>query len=126
LEHWQFFDNENQILHFLKNEGEFAEAQKNLLVEKVNIDITDFPDGPLPKGVVPLEIIFYLNDMYKGKSSRKNDEEVIEFNIGTKKSPKMVKFGKGTTLDEREKLITIISEFKDVFTWSYEGLKAYR
>jgi hypothetical protein len=126
LEHWQFFDNENQILRFLKNEGGFIEAQKNLLVEKVNIDIIDFPDGPLPKGVVPLEIIFYRNDMYKGKSSRKNDEEVIEFNIGTKKSPKMVKFGKGITLDEREKLITIISEFKDVFTWSYEGLKAYQ
>jgi hypothetical protein len=35
--------------------------------------------------------------MYKGKPSRKIDEEVIEFNIGTEESPKMVKFGKGTT-----------------------------
>jgi hypothetical protein len=64
--------------------------------------------------------------MYKGKSSRKIDDEVIEFNIGTKESPKMVKFGKGTTPDEREKLISLIREFKDVFSWSYEYLKAYR
>jgi hypothetical protein len=31
LEHWQVFDTENQILHFLQNEGEFLEAQINLL-----------------------------------------------------------------------------------------------
>jgi hypothetical protein len=95
-------------LCFLQNEGEFSEAQINLLVEEVNIEIIDFPDGPLPKGVIPLERLFDRNDMYKGKSSRKIDDEVIEFNIGTKESPKMVKFGKGTTLDEREKLISLI------------------
>jgi hypothetical protein len=38
----------------------------------------------------------------------------------------MVKFGKGTTPDEREKLIALIREFKDVFSWSYEYLKAYQ
>jgi hypothetical protein len=46
--------------------------------------------------------------MYKRKLSNKIDDEVIEFNIGTKESPKMVKFGKGTTPDEREKSIDII------------------
>ena len=54
------------------------------------------------------------------------DDEVIEFNIGTKESLKMVKFGKGTTSNEREKLISLIREFKDVLSWSYEDLKAYR
>jgi hypothetical protein len=126
LEHWQVFDNENQILCFLQNEGEFSEAQINLLAEKENIEIIDLPDGPLPKGVIPLERLFDRNDMYKGKSSRKIDDEVIEFNIGTEESPKMVKFGKGTMPDEREKLISLIREFKDVFAWSYEDLKAYR
>jgi hypothetical protein len=116
LEHWQVFDNENQILCFLQNEGEFSEAQINLLAEEANIEIIDLPDGPLPKGVVPLERLFDRNDMYKGKSSSKIDDEVIEFNIGTKESPKMVKFGKGTTPDEREKLISLIREFKDVFS----------
>jgi hypothetical protein len=64
--------------------------------------------------------------MYKGKSSRKIDDEFIEFNIGNEEFPKMIKFGKGTISDEREKLIALIREFKDVFAWSYEDLEAYR
>jgi hypothetical protein len=102
------------------------EAQINLLVERESIEIIDLHDGPLPKGIVLLERLFDRNDMYKGKSSSKIDDEVIEFNIGTKKTPKMIKFGKGTTPDEREKLIALIREFKDVFAWSYEDPKAYR
>jgi ribonuclease HI len=125
LEHWQVFDNESQILCFLQNEGEFSEAQINLLAEKVNIEIIDIADEPLPKGIVPLEDLFDRNDMYKGKPSSKINDEIIEFNIGTEESPKMIKFGKGTTTDEREKLISLIREFKDVFAWSYEDLKAY-
>jgi len=64
--------------------------------------------------------------VYKGKTSRKIDDEVIEFNIGTKESPKMAKFVKGTNFDEREKLISLIREFTDVFAWSYEYWKAYQ
>jgi hypothetical protein len=62
--------------------------------------------------------------MCKGKTSRKIDDEVIEFNIGTNESPKMVKFGKARTSDEKEILIALIREFKDIFAWS-EDLKAY-
>jgi hypothetical protein len=78
------------------------------LVEKGNIDIIDLADRILPQGVVPLENLFYRNDMYKGKSSSKIDDEIIEFNIGTEESLKMLKFGKGTTYVEREKLISLI------------------
>jgi ribonuclease HI len=88
LEHWQVFDSEDQISHFLQNEGEFSETQINLLAEGENIDIIDIPNGPLPKGIVPLEILFDQNDMYKGKASSNIEDEVIEFNIGTKESPK--------------------------------------
>jgi hypothetical protein len=63
--------------------------------------------------------------MYKGKPSNKISDEIVEFNIGTEESPKLIKFGKGTTTDERENLIALIREFKYVFVWSYEDLKAY-
>jgi hypothetical protein len=96
------------------------------LVEEADIEIIDLLDGPLPKGIIPLERLFDQNDMYTGKMSSQVDDEVIEFNIGTKESLKMVKFGKGTTSNEREKLISLIREFKDVLSWSYEDLKAYR
>ena len=96
------------------------------MVEEADIEIIDLHDGPLPKGIIPLERLFDQNDMYTGKMSSQVDDEVIEFNIGTKESLKMVKFGKGTTSNEREKLISLIREFKDVLSWSYEDLKAYR
>jgi hypothetical protein len=58
LEHWQVFDNDNQLLRFLQNEGEFSDAQINLLVERENIEIINVVDGPLPKGIIPLENLF--------------------------------------------------------------------
>jgi hypothetical protein len=93
------------------------------LVEKESIEIIDVADGPLPKGIVPLENLFDRNDMYKGKPSNKISDEIIECNIGTEESPKLIKFGKGTMTDEREKMTTLIREFKDVFAWSYEPFR---
>ena len=96
------------------------------MAEKESIEIIDVADGPLPKGIVPLENLFDQNDMYKGKPSNKISEEIIECNIGTKESLKLIKFGKGTMTDERENITTLIREFNDVFAWSYEDMKAYQ
>jgi hypothetical protein len=63
--------------------------------------------------------------MYKGKPLNKVSDEIVELKIGTKESPKLIKFGKGTMTDERENLISLINEFKYVFSWSYEDLKDY-
>jgi hypothetical protein len=108
-----------------KNEGEFFEAQLKLLDERENIEIIDVDDRPLPKGIVPLENLLDWNDMYKGRPLKKIDDEIVEFKIGTKKSPKLIKFGKVTTTEKREKLIALIREFKYVFARSYEDLNAY-
>jgi len=97
-----------------------------LFVEEANIEIIDLPDEPLPKGIVPLERLFDRNGIYKGKTSNKIDDEVVEFNIGASESLKMVMFGKRTTSAEREKLLALSREFKDVFAWSYEDMNAYR
>jgi hypothetical protein len=59
LEQWHVFYNENYILRFLQNEGELSETQIKLLEEEMNIEIIDFLDEPLPKGVIPLDIIFF-------------------------------------------------------------------
>jgi len=47
LEHWQVFEDNNQLLHFLQNEGEFSEARINLFIEKESIKIIDVVDGNL-------------------------------------------------------------------------------
>jgi hypothetical protein len=119
LEHWQVFENDIQLLRFLQNEGDFSEARINLLVEKESIEIIDMADGPLPKGIVPLENLFDQNYMYKGKPLNKISDKIVEYNIGTEESLKLIKFGKGTMVNERENLTTHIREFKDVFAWYY-------
>jgi hypothetical protein len=58
LEHWQVFENDSQLLRFLQNEGESSEAQINLLAEKESIEIIVVANGPLPKGIAPLENLF--------------------------------------------------------------------
>jgi hypothetical protein len=89
------------------------------LYQRQNIEIIDVADGPRPKGIIPLENIIDENDMYKGITLKKISDEIVEFNIGTKDSPKLIKFGKVMTTKKREKLIALIREFKYLFSWSY-------
>jgi hypothetical protein len=70
--------------------------------------------------------MFDRHDMYKGKPIVDQFDEVIEFNIGSKNNPRMIKIGKGTTPAERKSIINLIREYKDVFSWSYDDLKAYK
>ena len=50
----------------------------------------------------------------------------MEINIGTDKDPKLIKIGKGTSEKERNSLINLIKEYRDVFSFSYGELKSYR
>lgn len=84
------------------------------------------PNDSFSKGLVPLERMFDQNDMYKGRLINDQDYEIMEFNIGSDMSPRIVKLGKGTTPTKRKKLLSLIKEFKDIFTWSYGDLKSYR
>ena len=45
---------------------------------------------------------------------------------GTDKDPKLIKIGKGTSKKERNNLISLIKEYRDVFAFSYDELKSYR
>ena len=50
----------------------------------------------------------------------------MEINIGTNKDPKLIKIGKGTSEKERNSLINLIKEYRDVLAFSYDELKDYR
>ena len=52
--------------------------------------------------------------------------DYIEINIGSDKNPKLIKIGKGTSEKERNDLINLVKEYRDVFAFSYDELKAYR
>ena len=50
----------------------------------------------------------------------------MEINIGTDKDPKLIKIGKGNSEKERNNLINLIKEYRDVLAFSYDELKSYR
>ena len=57
----------------------------------VDHHIVQLPSNHIPKGLVPLEILFDTNDVeVKGKISN-DDANVVECNIGTEQEPKFVK-----------------------------------
>ena len=52
--------------------------------------------------------------------------DYIEINIGTNNEPKMIKIGKGTSEKERNDLVNLVKEYRDVFAFTYDKLKAYQ
>ena len=73
---------------------------------------------------IPLEKNFNRNDEYKGRRAELVDE-VVEINIGTHVSPKMVNIGKNASPKERNEIETLIREYKGIFAWMYSDLKTY-
>jgi hypothetical protein len=126
LEHWQVFEDDNQILRFMENYREFTNSQVNFIADSMDLDVVNLQKNTLPKGRVPLEQLFDRHNVYKGKNPKQQTNEVLEFNIGTEMDSRMVKIGKGTTEKERNKILDLVREFKDTFAWAYDDLKAYR
>ena len=52
--------------------------------------------------------------------------DYIEVNMGTNQNPKLIKIGKGTSQKERNELINLVKEYRDVFSFTYDELKAYQ
>ena len=49
-------------------------------------------------------------------------EETKSVNLGSNDEPKMVKIGNTLTSSEKDALVTLLKEFKEVFAWSYEDI----
>jgi hypothetical protein len=73
-----------------------------------------------------LEKIFDRHDMHKKKKEVIKPGSYIEVNIGTEEVPRLIKIGKGTSKKERKELISLVSEYRDVFAFTYDELKAYK
>ena len=47
-------------------------------------------------------------------------EETQPINLGTDDEPKMIQVGNTLTISEKDALVAFLTEFKEVFVWSYE------
>jgi hypothetical protein len=97
LEHWQVFEDDDQIIRFMEKSKEITDSQINFLVDSMNLEVVNLQNNTLPKGCIPLEDLFDRHDVVKRKKPSKQVDESLELNIGMEMDPRMVKIGKGTT-----------------------------
>ena len=87
--------------------------------------ILQFPTNHIPKGLVPLEIFFYHNDVLVKLPDPKKEAEVIDCNLGTDANPKHVKLSKFLSTKYRAKYEELLKEFIDIFAWQCEDLRTF-
>ena len=79
----------NLLTHEPKHE---TEDSTNL--ENEDLEVLQSKNQSLPKGLVPLEQLFDLNDVAKKPKLEPIESEVDECNIGSKEKPKIIKLSK--------------------------------
>ena len=52
-------------------------------------------------------------------------EETQPINLGTDDKPKMIQVGNTLTTSEKDALVAVLTEFKEVFAWSYEDMLGF-
>jgi hypothetical protein len=87
--------------------------------------IIQLPSNHIPRGLIPLEILFNGNDVSVKGRVLGDDADTTESNIGTSEEPKYVKLSRSLTGEQRTRYTKLLREFADVFAWTYEDLKTY-
>jgi hypothetical protein len=87
--------------------------------------ILQFPTNHIPKGLVPLEIFFYHNDVPVKPPDPEKEADVTDCNLGTAANPKHVKLSKFLSGKQRARYEKFIKEFIDIFAWKYEDLRTF-
>jgi ribonuclease HI len=127
VDHWQVFRDDKQILRFIHNVQEFSDF--NVSYKEEGKDYPEEDDSvrnPSPRGITALEKIFDMHDMHKKKKEAIKPGSYIEIKIGTEEVPRLIKIGKGTSEKGRKQLISLVNEYRDVFAFTYDEIKAYK
>jgi hypothetical protein len=113
-EYLQVFENDEQLNDFLANENDCKEDDDNV--------------SPVPKDCVKSESLFTRDDQEKNLKEEVSVckvQETRKINIGTEISPKYVNLGIDCMPEEVAQYTTLFKEYFDIFSWSYDDLKAY-
>ena len=135
ITNFQVFQDDQHILEFIMSSGHFKgkeiddtpnDKPENDKIEDED-EILNLKTNTVPKGMVELEHIFDHDEsaLNKRTAEEKGIEECDSYNLGIDDDPKMVRVGKACTQQEREDMLKLLSEYKDIIAWSYEELKIY-
>jgi ribonuclease HI len=138
IKHWKVFKDDLEIRRFLESVDEFSAlhidqdhgsegdpSPKVFLNKITNHHIVQLPSNHIPKGLVPLEILFDGNDVAVNLKGPTEDVDVAECNIGTEEDPKFVRLSSNLSREQRTEYVELLKEFADVFSWTYEDLRTY-
>ena len=79
----------------------------------------------IPRGLVPLEILFDKNDVPLQLSKVVEENQVEDLNLGTDADPKIVKLSRKVPEEYKKLYLKLFQSYKDVFAWSYQDLKTF-
>ena len=81
----------------------------------------------IPRGMVELVRMFDKDESTKQRRPPPDErnKNCDSFNLGLEEDPHMVKIGKVCMEQERQEVLKLLFEYKDVIAWSYEDLKTY-
>jgi hypothetical protein len=116
-------DQENQNDHtWIMQEGEDPQEFQDKIA---NHHMLVLKNNQIPKGIIPLEILFDHNDMPLKSTLQPQPEEVEDCDIGTKEEPRMVKISKYLPPKMKGKYTDLLGQYKDGFAWSYDEMRTY-
>jgi hypothetical protein len=140
INHWKVFSDDLELQRFLRTIEEFStisidqedeedeskNQQTSHLLNKVSgHNILELKTNHIPRGLVPLERLFNINDVSREASIKNQEEEVMDCNIGIAENPKIVKLSKALGAEQKDMYVSLIKNFVDTFAWSYEDLKTF-
>ena len=88
-------------------------------------EILQLKGNSIHRVLVPLEKLFDPNDVAKEPQLVLSCEDVEDVNIGIEHQPNIIKIARTLSPESKQKCISSIKEYSDVFAWSYSDLKAY-
>ncbi|XP_077221935.1 uncharacterized protein LOC143855747 [Tasmannia lanceolata] len=97
-----------------------SSTESALKTDNINNDNQDsFSDEDADE--TPLEIK-HMIQQEESRRARPLEEEIETVNIGDETLIREIRIGKTLSPEEREELITLLKEFKEVFAWSYDDM----
>ena len=88
-------------------------------------DIIEIKGNFLPKGLVHIERLFSNHDMIQNPLDQPIENTTVNFNIGIKFDPKMVKLSKSLSNEQHKRYVYLIKESVHVLEWSYDELNTF-
>lgn len=128
ITNFQVFQDDQHILKFIMCNGHFKgqeidDAPNNKLEDDELEDedrILNLKTNTIPKGMIKLECIFDHDESTLNRRivQEKGIEECNSYNLGIDEDPRRVRIEKACNAQEREDMLKLLIEYKDVIDWS--------